>query len=114
MAAICVLLCYWNNHLSTTITPLLDIPVCVGTTENLFNHIDSALEKMEFLGQTVVLFASDTTKVIVGKHNLVISRITGKQTKVYSQGCVYHFANLSLLAGLKCLPIDADDFLVDF
>jgi hypothetical protein len=50
---------------------------------------------------------------MVGKHNSVLSRIIAKQPKVYSQGCVCHLANLCLLAGVKCLSVDVDDFFVN-
>ena len=43
------------------------LPVCnVGTAENLFNHIDSALEKYGIPWSNVVGFESDTTNVVVG------------------------------------------------
>ena len=58
----------------------------------------------------MVGFESDTTNVMVGKHNSLLSRIKDKQP---SQGCVCHLANLSLLAGVKSLPVHVDDFFVD-
>ena len=36
-----------------------------------------------------------------------------KQPKAFRQGCVCHLANLCLLAGVKTLPVDVDDFFVD-
>lgn len=50
---------------------------------------------------------------MVGKHNSVLSRVKEKQPHVYSQGCVCHLANLALLAGVKALPVDINDFFVD-
>ena len=47
---------------------------------------------------------------MMGKHNSVLSRVKRKQPRVFSIGCV---ANLCLLAGVKELPIDVDDFFVD-
>lgn len=58
-------------------------------------------------------FESDTTNVMVGRHNSVLSRVQAKQPKVYSQGCVCHLTNLCLLAGVNALPVDVDDFFVD-
>ena len=36
-----------------------------------------------------------------------------KQPGVFSQGCVCHLSNLCLLAGVKALPVDVNDFFVD-
>ena len=109
-----ILVRYWDNHLAKPTTRLLDIPICnIGTAENLFSHIESALVKNEIPWSNVVGFESDTTNVMVGKHNSVLSRIVAKQPLVYSQGCVCHLANLCLLAGVKCLPVYVDDFFVD-
>ena len=55
-------------------------------------------------------FESETANVMIGKHNSVLSRVREKQPHVYSQGCVCHLANLALLAGVKALPVDVDDF----
>lgn len=61
----------------------------------------------------VIGFESDTTNVMVGKQNSVLSRVREKQPNVFSQGCVCHLANLCLLSGVKVLLVDVDDFLVD-
>ena len=61
----------------------------------------------------VVGFESDTANVMVGKLNSVLSRVKEKQPNVFTLGCVCHLANLCLLAGVKVLPIDIDDFFVD-
>ena len=50
---------------------------------------------------------------MVGKHNPVLSGVKEKNPNVYSQGCVCHLANLCLLAGVKMLPVDVDDFFLD-
>ena len=50
---------------------------------------------------------------MVGKHKFCPLTSKGKQPQVYSQGCICHLANLALLAGVKALPVDVDDFVVD-
>ena len=50
---------------------------------------------------------------MVGKHNSVLSRVKEKNHNIYSQGCVRHLANICLLAGVKMLPVDVDDFFID-
>ena len=50
---------------------------------------------------------------MVGKHNSVLSQDRAKQPKFINQGCVCHLENLCLLAAVKALPVDVDDFLFD-
>ena len=91
------------------------MPVCnIGTAEKLFEAINKALNEKNIPWCNVIGFESDTTNVMMGKHNSVLSRIKQKQPDVFSQGCVCHLSNLCLLAGVKLLPIDVNDFFVDF
>ena len=109
-----ILVHLWDDDLGNPLTRFLDMPVCnVGTAENLFGFIDIALGERGIAWSNVVGFESNTTNVMVGKHNSVLSRVRMKQPNVYSQGCVCHLANLCLQAGVKVLPIDVDDFFVD-
>ena len=87
------------------------MPVCnIGT---LLSFLNASLGERSIPWANVVAFESDTTNVMVGKHNSVLSRVKEKQPHAYSQGCVCHLANLVLLAGVKALPVDVDDFCVD-
>ena len=104
----------WDEKLGKPVTRFLDMPICnVGTADKLFEAVNTALGERKILWSNVVGFESDTTNVMVGKHNSVLSRIKSKQPGVFSQGCVCHLSNLCLLAGVKALPIDVDDFFVD-
>ena len=58
----------------------------IGTAENLFELIDTFLTEKSLAWSNVVRFESDTTNVMVSKHNSVLSRVKAKQPKVYSQG----------------------------
>ena len=90
------------------------MPVCnTGTASKLFEAIECSLSERRIPWSNVVGFESDTTNVIMEKHNSVVSRIRSKQPNVFSQGCVCHLSNLCLLAGVKTLPIDVDNFFVD-
>ena len=96
------------------VTRFLHMPVCnIGTGEKLFEAIDESLIERDIPWSKVVGFESDTTNVMIGKHNSVLSRVKNKQPNVFSQGCVCHLSNLCLLAGVKVLPNDIDDFFVD-
>lgn len=109
-----ILVRFWDDELKKPMTRFLDMPVCnSGTGQKLFDLIDETLSSKKIPWSKVVAFESDTTNVMVGKHNSVLSRVKLKQPMVFSQGCVCHLANLCLLAGVETLPIDVDDFFVD-
>jgi hypothetical protein len=109
-----ILVRLWDNQLGKPASRFLDMPICnIGTAEKLFEALDKALNERKIPWSNVIGFESDTTNVMVGKHNSILSRIKQKQPDVFSQGCVCHLSNLCLLAGVKALPIDVDDFFVD-
>ena len=107
-----ILVHLWDDELGKPVTHFLGMPVCnIGTVAKLFECISASLEERSIPWENVVAFEPDTTNVMVGKHNSVLSRVNEKQPQVYSQGCVCHLANLALLAGVKALPVDVDFFL---
>ena len=109
-----ILVRLWDDKLGKPVTRFLHMPVCnIGTADKLFEAIDSALVERNIPWANVVGFESDTANVMIGKHNSVLSRVKSKQAGVFSQGCVCHLSNLCLLAGVKALPVDIDDFFVD-
>ena len=109
-----ILVRMWDENLGKPMTRFLDMPVCnTGNAASLFELLDSVLESKTIPWCNVVGFESDTANVMIGKHNSVLSRVKAKQPGVFSQGCVCHLANLCLLQGIKCLPLDIDDFFVD-
>ena len=64
--AILVRIMEWVNQ----VTRFLHIPVCnIGTGEKLFEAIDESLIERDIPWSKVVGFESDTTNVMVGKHN---------------------------------------------
>ena len=66
-------------------TRYLEMPTCnSGKGETLFALIDDSL-KNSIPWSNVVAFESDTTNVVIGKHNLVLSCVKVMQPKVFSQ-----------------------------
>lgn len=109
-----ILVRLWDDELGKPVTRFFDMPVCnIATAEKLFNHIDTALVSRSVPWANVVGFESDNANVMMGRYNSVLSRVKEKQPKVFSLGCVCHLANLCVKAGIKVLPVDVDDFLVD-
>lgn len=92
----------WDNNLRKPMSRFLNMPVCnSGTGENLFDLINEALSSRKIPWSNIVAFESDTTNVMVGKHNSVLSRVKTMQPNIFSQGCVCHLANLCMLAGVQ-------------
>ena len=55
-------------------TRFLDVPISnIATAEKLFDHIDKCLSDRSIPWSNVVGFESDTTNVMMGKHNSVLS-----------------------------------------
>lgn len=55
-------------------TRFLDMPACnVGIAKNLFDHIDMLMNEKGIPWSNVVGFESDTSNVMVGRHNSVLS-----------------------------------------
>jgi hypothetical protein len=109
-----ILVRFWDKNQEKPVTRFFDMPISnIADAATLFNHIDTALSTRGVPWANVVGFESDTTNVMVGKHNSVLSRVKSEQPKVFSLGCTCHLANLCLLSGVRNLPIDIDDFFVD-
>ena len=81
-----ILVCLWDDQLGkpvTRVTRFLHMPVCnIRTADKLFDAIDSTLQERNIPWCNVVGFESDTTNVMVGKHNSVLSRIKSEQPGV--------------------------------
>ena len=82
--------------------------------ETLFALTDESLKKNSIPRSSVVAFESDTTDILIGKHNSVLSCVKAMHPIVFNQGYVCHPANLFLMAGVQTLPIDVDDLFVDY
>ena len=112
MTNFAILVSLWDDQLGKPVTRFLHMSVCnIGTADKLFDAIDTTLVEKKIPWSNVVGFESDTTNVMMGKHNSVLSHVKSKQPGVFSQGCVCHLSNLCLLAGVNTLPVDVDFFV---
>ena len=92
----------WNEAAHQPVTRFLAMPVCnIATAEALFDALAKELESRNIPWTNLVGYASDTASVTVGAHNSVLSRIRSMQPKVFSLGCLCHFAALCAAAALK-------------
>ena len=79
----------------------------------LFNALAQEFESRNIPWSNVIVYASDTTSVIVEVPNSVLSRLRNKQPKLFSLGCLCHLAALCASAALKKLPVSIDNLLID-
>ena len=95
-------------------TRFLDMPVVnIGTARNLFDALKSSLSKKGLDFEKCIAFMSDTTNVMKGVRSGVQKMIKTECSKVYDVGCICHFADLTIKAGMKTLPVDIDQLFVD-
>ena len=90
------------------------MPVCnIATGQSLFTAIEQEFDSCKIPWDNMIGFASDTASVMVGKHNSVLSRLLGKQPKLFSLGCLCHLGALCAAAAIKKLPVSLDDLFID-
>lgn len=71
-----ILVRFWDINREKPVTRFFDMPISnIADAATLFNHIDAALSTRGVPWANVVGFESDTTNVMVGKHNSVLSRV---------------------------------------
>ena len=109
-----IMVCFWSDTARQPVTRFLAMPVCnISTAEALFDALEKELAASAIPWSNLVGYASDTTSVMVGVHNSVLSRVRSKQPKVFSLGCLCHLAALCAAAVLKKLPVSIDELLID-
>ena len=82
-----ILVRLWDSDVGKPVTRFLHMPICnIWTADKLFDATDLAPRNIPWFNN--VGFESDTTNVMVGEHNSVLTRVKSKQPGVFSQGCV--------------------------
>ncbi len=100
---------FWDDHLSKVVTRFFDAPVCnIATGETLFKALADTLETREIPWENLIGLASDSASVMVGKRNSVLSRVTLKQPKVFSLGCLCHLPALCAAAAHPATIVSID------
>ena len=103
-----------DSQLGEVCTRFLDMPVVnIGNATNLFTALKSSLSKHGLDFSKSVAFMSDTTNVMKGASFGVQKLIKREHSSLYDVGCICHLVNLTIKAGLECLPIDIDQLFVD-
>ena len=87
--------------------------VNIGTAVNLFSALKSSLESKGYNCSKAVAFLSDTTNVMKGARSGVQKRIKKEHPHLYDVSCICRFADLTVNAGLKALPVDIDQLFIN-
>ena len=91
-------------------TRFVDMPVVnVGTVQNLFDALKESLSKKGLDFSNCLAFMFDTTNVMKGSQ----SGMQNECPHMLDVGCICHFADLALKAGMQTLPVDIDKLFVD-
>ena len=97
---------------------LLDMVACKeGTTEALFNNINSILRENRVDWENCVAVGLDNTAVNVGKQNSVMTLVLVKNKNIFITGCpchiIYNTANKVAERFSEVSRFDVEGFLVD-
>lgn len=109
-----ILVRVFDSSMGDCCTRFLDMPIVnIGTAVNLFTALKTSLESKGYNFSKAVAFMSDTTNVMKGARSGVQKRIKNEHPHLYDVSCICHLANLTVKAGLKALPVDIDQLLID-
>ena len=84
-----------------------------GTARNIFNALKESLQKKSLDFDNSIAFMSDTVGVMKGARSGDQKLIKNEMLHLYDVGCIKHFANLIVKAGMETLPIGIDQLFVD-
>jgi len=104
----------YNNETKTVLCNLYDlIELAHGDAETLFGAICNAFEKKSISLSNIIGFAADTTSVMFGQHNSVVSRLQEAIPHIYVMKCICHSVHLCASHACEKLPRTAEDLLHD-
>ena len=90
--------------------PVYNIP----TSANIFSVLEATLLKYNIQWRSIKGFSSDTSSVMVGKNNSVLSRVhDATENHVFDFVCVSHIANICANSLTKALHFPVEDLLID-
>ena len=96
---------YFDLSLQRVATHLLDLPPLTGeTAEQLFNLLCNELKANDLDLSKCVGFAADTTNVMFGSHNSIVSRLRERNPNLILVKCVCHSISLAVSRSTKLLP----------
>jgi hypothetical protein len=89
------------------------VELSLGNAEAIFKAICGLLEKDGIPINKIVGFAADTTNVMFGQHNSVVSRFKDKIPNLFVFRCICHSAHLCASHACEKLPRTAEDLIHD-
>ena len=89
------------------------LEIANGSANALFEAICQAFEKDEIPLTNVIGFAADTTNVMFGQNNSVVSRLKQAIPNIFVLRCICHSAHLCASHACEKLPRTAEDIIHD-
>ena len=89
------------------------IEVTGSSAEELFQAISHAIERDNIPFCNIIGFASDTTNVMFGQNNSVVSRLKAKVPEVFVIRCICHTAHLCASNAYEKLPRTLEELIHD-
>ena len=100
-----------NMKVRCSLYDLVELPH--GTAEILFNTLMDMFEKDDIPLSNIIGFAADTTNVMFGGNNSVVSRLKDKIPSIFVLRCICHSAHLCASHACEKLPRTAEEILHD-
>ena len=103
------------NKQSRTVTCMLYelVELVEGNAEAIFQAICNVLAKDGIPLLNIIGFAADTTNVMFGQHNSVVSRFKENIPNIFILHCICHSAHLCALYAFEKLPRAPEDLIHD-
>lgn len=89
------------------------VELAEGNAETLFQVICKVLENDEIPLSNMLGFAADTTNIMFGQHNSVVSRLQQAIPSIFILRCICHSAHLCASHACEKLPRTAEDLIHD-
>ena len=109
-----VVIKFYSTKQENVVTRLLNlVPVSQGKAEDLFAVLGNEIEKHKLSLTDLIGFSADTTNVMFGCNNFIISRIKDANPSCITVKCVCHSTVLSASPASKTLPRNIDQLVQD-
>ena len=112
--SLAVVIKYYSTKQENVVTRLLNlVPVLKGRAEDLFAVLRNEIEKHKLSLTDLIGFSADTTNVMFGCSNSIVSRIKDVSPSCIVVKCVCHSTALSVSHASKTLPRNIEQLVRD-
>ena len=103
------------DETSVVKSSVLSVPVCEGsaTGRNIFRLIEDEFRKRNIPWENCLSLGCDNANVMTGGKEGLFGYMKREQPSLHLSGCVCHLIHIGAEKGAACLPLKADEILID-